>query len=193
MGIEKTYGLIMWKYYWPKLLNDVVDYVKKCVMCQVQSRGSKAALVLKTDIPHYPFQKISLDISSRYGPKDRGNCYLLSFVDWLTGWPEAFVIPDKRAQTVSDVIISEINEVMRETLEELNIQHITTSPYNPQSNAKVERFRKTLADVLAKLAEHNGGNSNLFLTQALAAVRFSINETTKFSPYYLVYGFLQDR
>ena len=207
MGIEKTYGLIMRKYYWPKLLNDVVDHVKKCVMCQVQSRGSKAALVLMTDIPHYPFQKISLDISSPYGPKDKGNCYILSFVDWLTGWPEAFAIPDKRAQTVSDIIISEIfprygapeqlvtdngsenvNEVMRETLGELNIQHITTSPYNPQSNAKVEIFRKTLADVLAKLAEHNGGNSNLFLTQALATVRFSMNEMTKFSPYYFVYG-----
>ena len=42
--------------------------------------------------------------------------------------------------------------------------------------------------MLAKLAEHNRGNWNLFLTQALAAVRFSINETTKFSPNYLVYG-----
>ena len=86
-------------------------------------------------------------------------------MDWLTGWP------DKRARTVSDIIISEIfprygaseqlvtdngsenvNEVMRETLGELNIQHITTSPYNPQSNAKVEIFHKTLADELAKLA-----------------------------------------
>ena len=77
---------------------------------------------------------------------------------------------------------------MRETLGELNIQYITTFPCNPQSNAKVERFHKTLADVLAKLAEHNKGNWDLFLTQALAAVRFSINETTMFSPYYLVYG-----
>ena len=76
---------------------------------------------------------------------------------------------------------------MRETLGELNIQHITTSPYNPQSNAKVERFHKTLADVLVKLADHNRGNWDLFLTQALAAVRFSINEMTKFS-HYLVYG-----
>ena len=40
MGIEKTYGLIMRKYYWLKLFDDVVDHVKKCVMCQVQSRGS---------------------------------------------------------------------------------------------------------------------------------------------------------
>ena len=156
MGIEKMYGLMMRNYFWPKLFNDVVDHVKKCVTYQVQSRGSKADPVLETDIPHYPFQKISLDISGPYGPTDRGNCYIISFVDWLTGWPEAFAIPDKRAQTVSDIMLSEIfprygapeqlvtdnssenvNEVLRETLGELDIQHITTSPYNPQSNAKV--------------------------------------------------------
>ena len=86
MGIEKTYGLIMRNYYWPKLFNDVLDHVKKCVTCQVQSRGSTPhPPVLETDISHYPFQKISLDISSPYGPTDRGNCYILSFVDWLTG------------------------------------------------------------------------------------------------------------
>ena len=144
MGIEKTYWLIMRNYYWPKLFDDVVDHVKKCVTCQVQSRGSRAAPVLETDIPHDPFQKISLDISGPYGTSDRGNCYILGFVDWLTGWPKAFVIPDKRAWTVSDIILSEIfsrygapeqlvtdngsenvNKVMRETLGELNIHHIT--------------------------------------------------------------------
>ena len=31
-------------------------------------------------------------------------------------------------------------------------------------------------------------NWDLFLTQALVAVRFSVNETTKFSAYYLEYG-----
>ena len=84
MGIEKMYGLIMRNYYWPKLFNDV-DHVKKCVTCQVQSRGSRAALVSETDIPHNPFQKISLDISGPYGPTGRRNCCILSFVDWLTG------------------------------------------------------------------------------------------------------------
>ena len=73
MGIEKTYELIMRNYYWPKLFNDVIDHVKKCVTCQVQSRGCKATSVLETDIFHYSFQKIILDISGSY----RGNCYIL--------------------------------------------------------------------------------------------------------------------
>ena len=53
------------------------EHVRKCVTCRVDE--------VETDIPHSPFQKISLDISGSYGPTDRGNCYILSFVDWLTG------------------------------------------------------------------------------------------------------------
>ena len=87
-------------------------------------------------------------------------------------------------QLVMDNCSENVNKVMREMLGELNIQHITPS-YNPQSNAKVERFHKTLADVLAKLAGLNRENWDLLLTQALAAVKFLVNETTKFSPYYL--------
>ena len=43
-----------------------------------------------------------------------------------------------------------VNNVVKETLESLNIDHVLTSVYNPQSNAKVERFHRTLHDVLAK-------------------------------------------
>lgn len=75
LGIDKTYGLIMRNYYWPKLFNDVVNHVKKCVTCQVQSRGSRIAPVLETDVPNYPFQKVSMDISWPYGETHRGNLY----------------------------------------------------------------------------------------------------------------------
>lgn len=161
----------------------------------------------ETDIPNFPFEKVSMDISGPYGETPRANQYIASFVDWLTNWPEAYALPDKKAQTVSDVILIEIfprygspvqlvtdngpenvNRIMREALESLRVEHVTTSPYHPQSNAKVERFHKTLADVLSKLVKDNEENWDLYLTQALAAVRFCENETSKFSPYYMIFG-----
>ena len=100
----------------------------------------------------------------------RGNMNLVSFVYWLRNWPEAFAVSDKMAQAIADLILTEIfsrygaplqlvsdngkenvNEVLRETLHSLNIQHITTSSYHPESNAKVERFHQFLGDVLSKL------------------------------------------
>ena len=77
---------------------------------------------------------------------------------------------------------------MKETLDSLNIKHVTTSPYHYQNNAKVERFHRSLADILAKLADGENQNRDLYLTQAFAAARFSICETTKFSLYYMLFG-----
>ncbi len=73
-------------------------------------------------------------------------------------------------------------------MESLKIHHVLTSVYHPQSNAKVERFHRTLHDVLSKKLEENQQTWDLFLNQALAAVRFNISVSSKFSPFFLLYN-----
>ena len=60
--------------------------------------------------------------------------------------------------------------------------------YHPQSNAKVERFHRTLHDVLSKKLSENQQTWDLFLNQALAAIRFNIIVSSKFSPFFLLYN-----
>ena len=124
----------------------------------------------------------------------------------MANWLEAYAVANKKAQNVASLILTEIfprygapleivtdngaenvNEIMREIMASLNIKHITTSPYHPQSNTKVERFHRFLGDILSKLTESDRHNWDLYLTQALAAVGFSMCETTKFSPYYMLF------
>ncbi|CAC5415498.1 unnamed protein product [Mytilus coruscus] len=77
---------------------------------------------------------------------------------------------------------------MEEVCKELNIKHIKTSFYHPQGNTKKERFHRTLHDVLSKLIEDYATTWDLYLNQALAAIRFNINESTQLSPFYAFYN-----
>lgn len=89
-----------------------------------------------------------------------------------------------QVQLVTDNRPENVNRIMAEVLASLNTMHITTSPYHLKG--KVERFHRTQAEVLAKLARENTENWELYLTQASADVRFMINETSKFSSYYML-------
>ena len=43
---------------------------------------------------------------SRPYPKTlSGNKYLIGFVYWYSGWPEAFTVPDKTAETVAHLLL----------------------------------------------------------------------------------------
>ena len=53
-------------------------------------------------------------------------------------------------QLVTDNGTENVNKVVKETLAKLNIDHVLTSVYHPQSKAKVESFHRTLHDILAK-------------------------------------------
>ena len=158
----------------------------------------------ETFVPSYSFEKISMDVSGPYGEIPRRNKFIVSFVDWLTNWPEAFAVPDKKAQKVAAQLLTEIipllgtplelvsdngpenvNEIMRQTVESFNIKHIVTSSYHPQTNAKVEWFHRFLGDTKAKLTDGEKGNWDLFLTQALGTIRFLIKGVTRVFPLFL--------
>ena len=62
----------------------------------------------ETDIPPYPIAKLSLDLSGPYPGTLLGNIYIIAFVNWYSGWPEAFSVTDKTAETVADLIIDKI-------------------------------------------------------------------------------------
>ena len=91
-------------------------------------------------------------------------------------------------QIVSDNGTENVNKVMKECLAYLKIDHVLTSVYHSQSNAKVERLHRLLHDLLSKKVVDNQQTWDLYLNQALAAIRFNVSESSKFSPFYLLYN-----
>lgn len=207
LGVDKTYDTLFQKYFWPNCYREVHDYVNKCVTCQRRVLRVQKPPLQETDNAPFPFAKINLDISGPYPRSLSGNKYILSFVDQYSGWPEAFATPDKAADTVVQLLIDEIiprfgcplqivtdngteneNRLMRETLEAFNIDHVLTSVYHPAGNSKVERFHRTMLDAMSKRLDDNLTTWDLHLNQVLAAVRVSVSETTRFSPFFLLYN-----
>ena len=189
------------------MFKELNEFVTACVVCQTRSLQKIRQPLQETDIPPYPMAKISLDLSVPYPTSMSGNKYIIAFVDWFSGWPEAFAVPDKTADTVAHLLLENIfprfgcplqivtdngsenvNKVMKDVLETLNIDHVLTSVYHPQSNAKVERFHRTLHDVLAKRLADDQRTWGVHLSQAVAAIRFNVSESSKYSPFYLLYN-----
>ena len=91
-------------------------------------------------------------------------------------------------QIVSDKVSEKVNRMVRETLAKLKIDHVLTSVYHPQSNAKCERLHRTLHDILVKAVADNQQSWDSHLNQSLASIRFNVSESSKFSPFFLLYN-----
>ena len=63
-----------------------------------------------------------------------------------------------------------------------------TSAYLPQSNGLDERFNQTLQRQLMKFADSEQTNWDQYLDAILFSYRISIQDSTKYSPFFLVYG-----
>ena len=182
MGIDKTFDAIHQKYYWPNLYKMLYENVTIWFTCQERSMKKNKPPLQGIDIPPYPFAKIGVDLSGPYPTTLSGNTYVIGFIDLYSGWREAFAVPDKSADNAAHQLMDEIfpgfgtplqiisdngteivNSTMKETVEALNIDHVTTSFYHPQGNAKIERFHRTLHDVLAKKINENASTWDLLL------------------------------
>ena len=159
------------------------------------------------EIPDRPFDKIAIDLITECETSTSGNKQILTIIDHLTGWPEAYCIPDKSADTTVSTFINEYlpvhmcpryilsdnrtefkNNLMDQVLQQLGIDRIFSAPYHPLSNGKLEVFHKYLKPTLKKLCEKDPSNLDKYLNQVLTSYRVTPNLTTAEMPFFLVYG-----
>ena len=64
-----------------------------------------------TDITDRPFDKIVIDLVTDLNVSTFENQHILTINDYLTGWSEAFPIPDKKADTTVLVLINNYHPI----------------------------------------------------------------------------------
>ena len=76
------------------MFEELYQYVSSCTVCQTRSLQRIRQPLQETDILPYPMAKRLLDLLGPYPKTMSGNKYIIAFVDWFSGWPEDFAVPD---------------------------------------------------------------------------------------------------
>ena len=120
-----------------------------------------------TEILEHPFNKNAIDLVTECKTSTSGNKPILTIIDHLTGWLEAFPIPNKSADTIVSTFINHYlplhmcpryilsdngtefkNQLMDQVPQQRSIDLIFSEPYHPQSSGKLEVFNKYLKPTL---------------------------------------------
>ena len=149
---------------------DIRKYIANFILCHREKSKVQYYPLQMMEIPNRPFDKIAIDLVTECNTSTSDNKHILTIIDHLTGWPEAFPIPDKTAGTIVSTFINEYlpvhmcpqyilldnrmefqNSLMDQVLQQLGIDGIFSAPYHPQSNGKLEVFHKYLKPMLKKI------------------------------------------
>ena len=91
-------------------------------------------------------------------------------------------------RTQSDQGREFVNSVNQHLFQLTGVQHIISTAYHPQTNGLDERFNQTLQRGLLKMVNDNQNEWDKFLDSVLFVYRMSKQASTKFSPFFLLYG-----
>ena len=128
-------------------------------------------------------------------------------MDYLTKWPEVYATPDQTAPTIAKLLVEEfisrhgvplellsdrgpsfLSKLLLAVCEFMGVKKVNTSAYHPQSDGLVERFNRTLTDMLAKSVSTGTSDWDDKLPYVLFSYRASLQSSTGESPFFLLYG-----
>ena len=203
-GSEKTLERLRHDAFWINMAKDVAEYCRQCPTCQ-QSKLSMPQRAPLQNIPiGQPWQMIAVDIL-QVPLSSNNNRYLLVIQDYFTKWADAIPLPDQTASRITTELIKFFctygppqilhsdqgrnfeSAIFTQVLDAFGICKSRTTPYHPQGDGMVERFNRTLLQLLrAYVTSQDDWETNL--PYVLYAYRTAQHSSTGISPFLLLYG-----
>ena len=160
-GIERCRLRLTTAVWWPGSSKDMEDFVKRCHICMRMSPPVTEPLI-PSALPHHPWERVATDLFELKGKK-----YIV-MVDYFSRYPEVIQL----SSTTSSAIVAAMKTIflrhgipktlvsdngpqltsseMKQFATNYGFQHVTTSPYHPQSNGFVERMVQTVKKLISE-------------------------------------------
>lgn len=209
LGEKKTIQRIKYSFFWPTIKNDVKKYCESCKECQLRRPVTyRDRIPIRPLVrPETPFEVWSVDcIGPLEPPSGRGHKFVICAIDLCTRWAEAIPVRDISAKTTCNVLMkifaqtgfpkiicsdqgTNFTSKLTAAFEELlGISPRFSTPGHPESMGSIERWNRTLKNMLNKNIQQHGRNWDIHLPYLLFAYREVPHTTTGVSPFQMVYG-----
>uniref|UniRef100_A0A8C5DDY6 Gypsy retrotransposon integrase-like protein 1 n=1 Tax=Gouania willdenowi TaxID=441366 RepID=A0A8C5DDY6_GOUWI len=204
MGIERTLDLVRSRFYWPRMSVDVVNKIRTCERCVRRKTLPDHAAPLVNIRTSRPLELVCMDYLS-VEPDGRIKDILV-MTDHFTKYAIAEPTPNQKATTVAKCLWDNFlvhygiperlhsdqgtdfeSKIIKELCEMVGIHKVRTTPYHPRGNP-VERFNRTLLDMLGTLSNQEKRHWKEFVKPLVHAYNCTKNDATGFSPYELMFG-----
>ena len=149
-----------------------------------------------------------MDLVGPISPQtSKGNRYMLTVIDMMTGYTIAVAIPDKRAKTVCKAYRDNVyctfggssriftdngtefkSKEMKQICQELDIKQVFSPVYTPQANGRLEGWHRFLKSCIAKHIRGAEVEWDDLIPLAVSAYNFFPCQSSKESPFVLMFG-----
>lgn len=207
-GTLETETRIRLTYYWPKLREDIQDYINQCDTCQINKydRNPIKPKFMITPTPTKPFEIVHLDLFQVEKQK------FLTIIDSFSKYTQAYPLEGGNSINIVKALLIYINhhglphlfvadnglEFKNKMIQEFMETHKTvihyTTPGNTQSNGMIERVHSTLIEHL-RILKYDKKISDVkeLMLYAILGYNNSIHSITKQKPIDVINGHLTTR
>ena len=207
LGVKKT-RIKLNNYYWPKMSTDIERHIIECETCQKNKRPKQSRYGLLQPIEvSKVFERVHIDIIGPIKTSEKGNRYIITAIDAFSRWAMVRARPEVHASDIIEFIEEEIicqhgvpeqivsdngtqfvSRAFDSFVTKLGIKHSKTCDYHPEANGMDERFNGSIIKILRNYINETQTNWCSKLKWALMIYNSTTNESTKISPYTILFG-----
>lgn len=208
LGTLKTLRKIQELYYWPKMKQEVGQYVRRCQVCLASktSQLGRAGLMGQPKKVRYPFQCISVDLMGPFPRSPKGNTGLIVVCDWVTKFVLVKPVSKATARAIVQYLENDVfllfgvpqilmtdngaqfqSSLFKNLMNQYEVQTWYNASYHPQVNF-VERTNRVIGTAIRSYVQDNHRSWDAEIHKVAHAIRTSVHDVTGYTPSLLNLG-----